>query len=416
MKLIDSILTQAAGIAAVRRDIHAHPELCFEEVRTADLVAAKLTEWGIPLHRGLGTTGVVGIVHGRDGGKSGRAIGLRADIDALPMTEFNTFAHASKHQGKMHACGHDGHTAMLLAAAQHFAKQRDFDGTVYLIFQPAEEGGGGAREMIKDGLFEQFPMEAVFGMHNWPGMEVGKFAVSSGPVMASSNEFKITITGKGGHAAMPHMGIDPVPVACQIVQGFQTILTRNKKPVEAGVISVTMIHAGEATNVIPDSCEIQGTVRTFTFETLDLIERRMQEIAEGLSAAFGATCAFEFERNYPPTINTPYEADFARKVMADIVGEGNAVPQEPTMGAEDFSFMLQEKPGAYCFIANGFGAHRGGYEGGGHDAGPCTLHNPHYDFNDDLIPLGATYWVQLTQAWLGHQPPADRPMPKGAGK
>ena len=416
MKLIDSILTQAAGIAAVRRDIHAHPELCFEEVRTADLVAAKLTEWGIPLHRGLGTTGVVGIVHGRDGGKSGRAIGLRADIDALPMTEFNTFAHASKHQGKMHACGHDGHTAMLLAAAQHFAKQRDFDGTVYLIFQPAEEGGGGAREMIKDGLFEQFPMEAVFGMHNWPGMEVGKFAVSPGPVMASSNEFKIVITGKGGHAAMPHMGTDPVPVACQIVQGFQTILTRNKKPVDAGVISVTMIHAGEATNVIPDSCEIQGTVRTFTFETLDLIERRMQEIAEGLSAAFGATCAFEFERNYPPTINTPYEADFARKVMADIVGEGNAVPQEPTMGAEDFSFMLQEKPGAYCFIANGFGAHRGGYEGGGHDAGPCTLHNPHYDFNDDLIPLGATYWVQLTQAWLGHQPPADRPMPKGAGK
>ena len=416
MKLIDSILTQAAGIAAVRRDIHAHPELCFEEVRTADLVAAKLTEWGIPLHRGLGTTGVVGIVHGRDGGKSGRAIGLRADIDALPMTEFNTFAHASKHQGKMHACGHDGHTAMLLAAAQHFAQHRDFDGTVYLIFQPAEEGGGGAREMIKEGLFEQFPMEAVFGMHNWPGMEVGKFAVSSGPVMASSNEFKITITGKGGHAAMPHMGIDPVPVACQIVQGFQTILTRNKKPVDAGVISVTMIHAGEATNVIPDSCEIQGTVRTFTFETLDLIERRMQEIAEGLSAAFGATCAFEFERNYPPTINTPYEADFARKVMADIVGEGNAVPQEPTMGAEDFSFMLQEKPGAYCFIANGFGAHRGGYEGGGHDAGPCTLHNPHYDFNDDLIPLGATYWVQLTQAWLGHQPPADRPMPKGAGK
>ena len=416
MKLIDSILTQAAGIAAVRRDIHAHPELCFEEVRTADLVAAKLTEWGIPLHRGLGTTGVVGIVHGRDGGKSGRAIGLRADIDALPMTEFNTFAHASKHQGKMHACGHDGHTAMLLAAAQHFAKQRDFDGTVYLIFQPAEEGGGGAREMIKDGLFEQFPMEAVFGMHNWPGMEVGKFAVSSGPVMASSNEFKITITGKGGHAAMPHMGIDPVPVACQIVQGFQTILTRNKKPVDAGVISVTMIHAGEATNVIPDSCEIQGTVRTFTFETLDLIERRMQEIAEGLSAAFGATCAFEFERNYPPTINTPYEADFARKVMADIVGEGNAVPQEPTMGAEDFSFMLQEKPGAYCFIANGFGAHRGGYEGGGHDAGPCTLHNPHYDFNDDLIPLGATYWVRLAEQWLAHQPPADRPRPQGAGK
>ena len=411
MNLIEPILAQAAAISRLRRDIHAHPELCFEEVRTADLVAAKLTEWGIPIHRGLGTTGVVGIVHGRDGGQSGRAVGLRADMDALPMTEFNTFAHASKHQGKMHACGHDGHTAMLLAAAQHLAQQRDFDGTVYLIFQPAEEGGGGAREMIKDGLFERFPMEAVFGMHNWPGMDVGKLAVSPGPVMASSNEFKITITGKGGHAALPHMGIDPVPIACQIVQGFQTILTRNKKPIDGGVISVTMIHAGEATNVIPDSCEIQGTVRTFTFEVLDLIERRMQEISEGVSAAFGATCAFEFDRNYPPTINTPYEADFARRVMADIVGADNAVPQEPVMGAEDFSYMLLEKPGAYCFIANGHGAHRASYAGGGHDAGPCTLHNPHYDFNDELIPLGGTYWVRLAQAWLAHQPPADRPMP-----
>ena len=413
MKLIEPILAQAAAITQLRRDLHAHPELCFEEVRTADLVASKLTEWGIPIHRGLGTTGVVGIVHGRDGGANGRAIGLRADMDALPMTEFNTFAHASKHPGKMHACGHDGHTAMLLAAAQHFAAHRDFDGTAYLIFQPAEEGGGGAREMIKDGLFERFPMEAVFGMHNWPGMAVGKFAVSAGPVMASSNEFKITITGKGGHAAMPHMGCDPVPIACQIVQGFQTIVTRNKKPVDAAVISVTMIHAGEATNVIPDSCEMQGTVRTFTFESLDLIERRMREVAEGLCAAFGAECAFEFHRNYPPTINTPYEADFARRVMADIVGAANAEPQEPTMGAEDFSFMLMEKPGAYCFIANGDGAHRAGYAGGGHDAGPCTLHNPHYDFNDDLIPLGATYWVRLAEAWLGHEPPADRPRPAG---
>ena len=414
MNLIEPILAQAAAITQLRRDIHAHPELCFEEVRTADLVAAKLTEWGIPIHRGLGTTGVVGIVHGRDGGaaaKNGRAIGLRADMDALPMTEFNTFAHASTHKGKMHACGHDGHTAMLLAAAQHFSKHRNFDGTVYLIFQPAEEGGGGAREMIKEGLFEQFPMEAVFGMHNWPGMDVGKFAVSPGPVMASSNEFKITITGKGGHAALPHMGIDPVPIACQIVQGFQTILTRNKKPVDGGVISVTMIHAGEATNVIPDSCEIQGTVRTFTFEVLDLIERRMKEIAEGVSAAFGASCDFRFQRNYPPTINTPYEADFCRRVMADIVGPDNALPQEPTMGSEDFSYMLLEKPGAYCFIANGDGAHRGRYEGGGHDAGPCTLHNPHYDFNDELIPLGGTYWVRLAEEWLAHEPPADRPMP-----
>ena len=414
MNLIEPILAQAAAITQLRRDIHAHPELCFEEVRTADLVAAKLTEWGIPIHRGLGTTGVVGIVHGRDGGaaaKNGRAIGLRADMDALPMTEFNTFAHASQHHGKMHACGHDGHTAMLLAAAQHFSKNRNFDGTVYLIFQPAEEGGGGAREMIQDGLFEQFPMEAVFGMHNWPGMDVGKFAVSPGPVMASSNEFKITITGKGGHAALPHMGCDPVPIACQVVQGFQTIVTRNKKPVDAAVISVTMIHAGEATNVIPDSCEIQGTVRCFSFEVLDLVERRMQEIAEGVSAAFGATCDFHFHRNYPPTINTPYEADFARRVMAGIVGADNALAQEPVMGSEDFSYMLLEKPGAYCFIANGDGAHRATYEGGGHDAGPCTLHNPHYDFNDELIPLGGTYWVRLAEEWLAHEPPADRPMP-----
>ena len=396
MQVIDTIAAQAATIAAVRRDIHAHPELCFEEVRTADLVAHKLTEWGIPLHRGLGTTGVVGIVHGRDGGACGRAIGLRADMDALPMQEFNTFDHASQHPGKMHACGHDGHTAMLLAAAQHLAQHRDFDGTVYLIFQPAEEGGGGAREMIKDGLFERFPMEAVFGMHNWPGMAVGQFAVSPGPVMASTSEFKITIRGKGGHAAMPHTGIDPVPIACQMVQSFQTIISRNKKPVDAGVISVTMIHAGEATNVVPDSCELQGTVRTFTLEVLDLIEQRMRQIAQHACAAHDAQCEFAFVRNYPPTVNAPAEAAFARKVMASIVGEANVLVQEPTMGAEDFAFMLQAKPGAYCFIANGDGGHRDM----GHGGGPCTLHNPSYDFNDDLIPLGATYWVRLAEEWL----------------
>ncbi len=400
MKLIDSIVTQAAAISALRRDIHAHPELCFQEVRTADAVAAQLSAWGVPTHRGLGTTGVVSIVHGRDGGACGRAIGLRADMDALPMTELNTFAHASVHPGKMHACGHDGHTAMLLAAAQHLAQNRDFDGTVYLIFQPAEEGGGGAREMIKEGLFEQFPMEAVFGMHNWPGMPVGSFAASTGPVMASSNEFHITIRGKGAHAALPHNGIDPVPVACQMVQAFQTIITRNKKPVDAGVISVTMIHTGEATNVVPDSCVIQGTVRTFTFEVLDLIERRMREIAQHTSAAFGATCEFQFRRNYPPTVNHPQETAFAQRVMAQIVSADHVLPQEPTMGAEDFAYMLQARPGCYVFIGNGDGAHRAAYEGGGHDAGPCMLHNPHYDFNDDLIPLGATYWVQLATQWL----------------
>jgi amidohydrolase len=393
MKVIDSLVTQAAGIAALRRDIHAHPELCFEEVRTADLVAARLTEWGIPVHRGLGKTGVVGIVKN---GSSTRALGLRADMDALPMQEFNTFAHASRHAGKMHACGHDGHTAMLLAAAQHLAAHRNFDGTVYLIFQPAEEGGGGAREMIEDGLFEQFPMEAVFGMHNWPGAPVGTFSLSPGPVMASSNEFKITVRGKGSHAALPHNGIDPVPIACQMVQAFQTIITRNKKPVDAGVISVTMIHAGEATNVVPDRCELQGTVRTFSVEVLDMIERRMRQVAEHVCAAHEAQCEFEFARNYPPTINSEAEALFARAVMADIVGESNVQAQEPTMGAEDFAYMLQAKPGAYCFIGNGDGAHREM----GHGGGPCMLHNPSYDFNDDLIPLGATYWVRLAEAWL----------------
>ncbi len=396
MKLIDSILQQASAIAQVRRDIHAHPELCFQEVRTADVVADKLASWGIEMDRGMGTTGVVGIIQGRDGGACGRALGLRADMDALPMQEFNQFPHASQAPGKMHACGHDGHTAMLLAAAQHLAQHRDFDGTVYVIFQPAEEGGGGAREMIKDGLFDKYPMQAVFGMHNWPGGAVGTFAVSPGPVMASSNEFKITVRGKGAHAALPHNGIDPVLVACQLVQGFQTIITRNKKPVEAGVISVTMIHAGEATNVIPDSCELRGTVRTFSIELLDLIEQRMHDMAQHTCAAFGATCDFAFKRNYPPTINSTAEAEFARQVMTDIVGAEQVTAQEPTMGAEDFSFMLQAKPGAYCFIANGDGAHREM----GHGGGPCMLHNPSYDFNDDLIPLGATYWVQLATRWL----------------
>ncbi|WP_296509584.1 M20 aminoacylase family protein [Rhodoferax sp.] len=393
MKLIEPIVANTPEIAALRKDIHAHPELCFQEVRTADVVAAKLTEWGIPVHRGMGTTGVVGIVKA---GTSSRALALRADMDALPMQEFNTFAHASQHAGKMHACGHDGHTAMLLAAAQHFARHRNFDGTVYLVFQPAEEGGGGAREMIKDGLFEQFPVEAVFGMHNWPGMAAGTFAASAGPVMASSNEFKITIRGKGGHAAIPHNAIDPVVVACQLVQGFQTIISRNVKPIDAGVISVTMINAGEATNVIPDRCELQGTVRTFSIEVLDLIERRMREMSESLCAAFNTRVEFEFVRNYPPTINSAREAAFARQVMESIVGADKVYTQEPTMGAEDFSFMLQAKPGCYAFIGNGDGDHRTM----GHGAGPCTLHNPSYDFNDELLPLGATFWVRLAEEWL----------------
>jgi hippurate hydrolase len=393
MNIIDSISAQSDAIARIRKDIHAHPELRFEEHRTADLVAQQLTAWGIPIHRGLGGTGVVGIIKN---GASDRALGLRADMDALPILEKNTFEHASRHHGKMHACGHDGHTAMLLGAAQHLAQHRHFDGTVYLIFQPAEEGGGGAREMIRDGLFEQFPMQAVFGMHNWPGMAAGTFAVSPGPVMASSNEFKVTIQGKGGHAALPHTTLDPVPVACQMVQAFQTIITRNKKPIDAGVISVTMIHAGEATNVVPDRCELQGTVRTFTLEVLDMIEARMRQIAEHTCAAQGLTCTFEFLRNYPPTINALAEAEFAKLVMTDLVGPDQVLLQEPTMGAEDFAYMLQAKPGAYCFIGNGDGDHRSV----GHGAGPCTLHNPSFDFNDALLPLGASYWVRLVERWL----------------
>jgi hippurate hydrolase len=395
MNLIDAIVAGAADIASLRRDIHAHPELCFQEVRTSELVAAKLSEWGIPVHRGLGTTGVVGIIKGT-GGQSTRAIGLRADMDALPMTEHNQFAHKSQHPGKMHACGHDGHTAMLLAAAQHLAQHRDFNGTVYLIFQPAEEGGGGAREMIKDGLFRLFPMDAVFGMHNWPGIALGQFAVCEGPAMASSNEFKITLTGKGAHAALPHLGIDPVPVACQMVQAFQTIITRNKKPTEAGVISVTMIHTGEATNVVPDHCVIEGTVRTFTLALLDMIELRMGEVAHHTAAAFGAQVQFEFVRNYPPTVNHKAEAQFVRGVMRELVGPANTLDFEPTMGAEDFSYFLLEKPGAYFVIGNGEGNHREF----GHGLGPCTLHNPNYDFNDQAIPLGASLWVKLAEAWF----------------
>lgn len=385
MKLIETIVNQTSSMAALRRDLHAHPELCFQEHRTADLIAGKLTEWGIPIHRGLGTTGVVGIVKNGD---SSRAIGLRADMDALPMQEFNTFAHASVYPGKMHSCGHDGHIAMLLAAAQYLATHRHFDGTVYLIFQPAEEGGGGAREMIKDGLFLQFQMQAVFGMHNWPGLEVGQFALSAGPVMASSNEFKITLHGKGGHAAMPHHTLDPVPVACQLVQAFQTIVSRNTKPNDAAVVSVTMIRTGETTNVVPDHCELQGTVRSFLPEVLDMIEQRMQQLTAHTCAAFGITASFKFKRNYPPTINSAAESTFARHVMAGIVGQENVLAQEPSMGAEDFSYMLQTQPGCYTFIGSGDGN------------GPCMLHNPSYDFNDELLPLGATYWVSLAEQWL----------------
>ncbi|MFO1288078.1 MAG: M20 aminoacylase family protein [Rubrivivax sp.] len=397
MNLIEPILADAASIAAIRRDIHAHPELCYEENRTADLVAKALADWGIPVHRGLGKTGVVGIVKN---GSSTRAVGLRADMDALPMTEHNTFAHASKHAGKMHACGHDGHTAMLLAAAKHLSKHRHFDGTVYLVFQPAEEGGAGARKMIEDGLFDKFPMEAIFGAHNWPGYKAGTFGVSAGPVMASGSIFTLTVRGKGSHAALSYLGVDPVPVACQIVMAWQTIVSRNLRAMEAAVISATMINAGEAFNVIPESASIKGTVRTLSDEAVTLIERRMREVAEGICAAHGATCEFTFDRGYPVTVNHVAETAFVKSVLGDVVGAGNVLPFEPTMGSEDFSFFLQAKPGCYFMIGNGDGTHRDH----GHGVGPCTLHNPSYDFNDELIPLGATAWVRIAEAWLNRAP------------
>lgn len=399
MQLIDPILQFHTELQQIRRDIHAHPELSFEEHRTSDVVARKLQEWGIPVIRGLGTTGVVGIIKN---GSSQRAIGLRADIDALPMQEFNTFPHASKNEGKMHACGHDGHTAMLLGAAHYLSQHKEFDGTVYVIFQPAEEGGGGAKRMMDDGLFEQCPVEAVFGMHNWPGAAVGSFGVTSGPMMASSNEFEVVVKGKGAHAAQPHKGIDPIMVAVQIAQSWQTIITRNKSPLDTAVLSITQIHAGSATNVIPDEASLIGTVRGFTTSVVDLLENRMRAIAEHTAAAFDASVEFSFKRNYPPLINHARETAFAVDVMRSIVGDERVDAQvEPTMGAEDFAFMLQAKPGCYVFLGNGDGEHRDM----GHGLGPCNLHNPSYDFNDDLLPIGATYWVRLAEAYLKNTSP-----------
>jgi hippurate hydrolase len=394
MNLIDRIVHFQSDIAQIRRDLHAHPELRFEETRTAEIVATKLAGWGYALDRGMGKTGVVGTL---EVGDSGRRVGLRADMDALPLAEANTFAHRSTNDGRMHACGHDGHTAMLLAAAQYLAESKSFDGTLHVIFQPAEEGGGGARVMMEDGLFEKFPCDAVFGMHNWPGAAVGTFGVAAGPMMASSNEFEITITGRGAHAAMPHNGVDPIMTAVSIAQALQTLITRNKKPIETAVLSITQIHAGDAYNIIPNEAVLRGTVRTFSNAVLDQIEAGMKRIVDGSAATFGADVALRFHRNYPPLVNHEAETDFCATVMRDVVGDDNVrVGIEPTMGSEDFAFMLEAKPGCYVFIGNGDGTHRDV----GHGMGPCMLHNPSYDFNDALIPIGATYWVRLVEKFL----------------
>lgn len=393
IELPEAFIKDCEELVAIRRDLHAHPELAFEETRTADVVAAKLTEWGIPIHRGLGKTGVIGILRN---GNSTRTIGLRADMDALAMQEHNTFAHASTIAGKMHGCGHDGHTAMLLAAAKHLSRTRNFTGTVYFIFQPAEEGAAGARVMIEDGLFEQFPMDAVFGMHNFHGLPEGQLCVSPGPVMAGTARFRLIIRGKGAHAAMPHLSVDPVPPAAAVIQAFQNIISRNKDPNDACVISVTMCQAGESISVIPDFFEMQGVVRAFSSEVLEMVEQRMRSVAQNTCAAFDATCDFTYTRNYPPTVNHPEEVAFARGALERRFGVGFVKDQTPTLGAEDFAFMLQARPGAYCFLGNGNGDHRLL----GHGEGPCVLHNPSYDFNDALIPIGAAYWVALVEERL----------------
>jgi amidohydrolase len=394
MNLIDRITQFHADMRDIRRDIHAHPELCYQEARTSDVVAQKLTEWGIPVVRGLGKTGVVGTIKA---GSSKRSIGLRADMDALPLQEHNKFPHCSTNAGKMHACGHDGHTTMLLAAAKYLSESRNFDGTVNVIFQPAEEGGAGAAAMIADGLFEKFPCDAVFGMHNWPGSKVGTFGVVAGPMMASSNEFEITITGKGAHAAMPHNGVDPVMVAVSIAQNLQTLISRNKRPIDTAVLSITQIHAGDAYNIIPNEAVLRGTVRTFSTEVLDLIESGMARIVEHSAKALGAAAHLRFKRNYPPTVNHKKETEFAIGVMQDVVGKDNVQTEiDPTMGSEDFAFMLEKLPGCYFFIGNGDGGHREH----GHGIGPCMLHNPSYDFNDELIPIGATVWVRMAEKFL----------------
>ena len=395
-------MNAAVDFAALRRDLHAHPELGFEEERTAAIVAARLGEWGIEVHTGVAHTGVVGVIHGRQNSPSSRVVGLRADMDALPVPEHNRFEHRSRHAGKMHACGHDGHTAMLLAAAQQLAQEPDFEGRVVVIFQPAEEGRGGAQAMIAEGLFERFPVEAVFGLHNWPGLPAGSFAVGPGPVMASANTFKVVVHGRGGHAALPHAGVDPVLVACQLVQAWQTIVSRNVKPIDTAVLSVTMLHAGEAGNVIPDSCTLEGTVRCFRTEVLDVVEQRLRTIAEHTALAAGARCETEFLRRAPPVVNHAFEAEFAAGVVRDVFGPERLLRQEPSMPSEDFAFMLQARPGCYAFIGNGDGAHRGH----GHGDGPCMLHNPSYDFNDALLPTGAAYWAALARRWLAAPAPS----------
>ena len=375
-----------AELVHIRRDIHANPELGFEETRTSQLVADKLAEWGVEVHRGLAKTGVVGVIRGRK--DSGRVIGLRADMDCLPMQETGEAPHRSRHPGRMHACGHDGHTTMLLGAARYLAQTRDFAGTAVLIFQPAEETGGGGRVMVEEGLFERFPCDAVYAIHNWPGLPVGKIAVRPGPMMAATDEIRLRVRGRGGHAALPHLAVDPVVIAAHVITALQTVASRNANPVDALVVSICSMQTSQvgATNVIPAQVELLGTVRTFTPEMRELAERRIREVADAVALGLGGSAELEYRRGYPATVNSEAEARFAAHVGEKVFGRGNVVTDgEPTMGGEDFAFMLQACPGAYAFLG------QGGAQGG------CFLHNPAYDFNDEVIPLGAGYLAALVE-------------------
>lgn len=366
-----------------RQDIHANPELGFEENRTSDLVAQLLTSFGMEVHRGLGHTGVVGVLKGSSGNN---AIGLRADMDALPILEENTFEYKSRDDGVMHACGHDGHTAMLLGAAKYLAETKNFSGTVYFIFQPAEEGLGGASAMIKDGLFEKFPVDGVYGLHNWPGLKVGEFAVRPGPMMAACDEFEITVTGEGAHGAMPHLGIDPVVCATDIVSSLQTIVSRVNDPLEAAVVSVTKIHGGDAFNVIPKQVDLAGTVRSFKDSVQQNVESGILRIAKNVASAHRCTANITYTHQFPTTVNHKTETSLAIKAATQLVGRDRIYQNlPPCMGSEDFSYMLNERPGSYIWMGNAG------------DPGGCFLHNPKYDFNDESLVFGASYWAYLVQ-------------------
>jgi amidohydrolase len=378
-----------AELTAFRRDMHAHPELAFQEMRTSDRVAQQLAGWGIEVHRGLAKTGLVGVIRGRKAGEG--SVGLRADMDCLPMHETAARPYKSQNEGRMHACGHDGHTTMLLGAARYLAQTRNFGGTAHVIFQPAEEHGGGGNVMVQEGLFQRFPMDQIYALHNWPGLPPGKIAVRAGAVLAATDEIRIEVTGRGGHAALPHLAVDPVVVAAHIITTLQTIASRNVSPVDAIVISVCSMQTSQvgAFNVIPNAVQLIGTVRTFRAATQELAERRIREIATGVAESLGAGAKVEYIRGYPATVNTAREADFAAEVGERIFGRDNVVREfDPTMGGEDFSYMLQVRPGAYVLLGQG-----GGESG-------CYLHNPSYDFNDDVIPLGAGYLAALAEAAL----------------